>query len=150
LDLCHRHCVNYVSDSHRGQRSVFWFDWRSFSSNDVMTIAFVIVLVVLLLLGAYLRRLRQATLDWVSQIPVLAIFLHEIDEAKPTDPAKTAELLGRSVGKRGLQYAITPPWCTTLTMLHWVLGIGTYIWGFWGFRWYIAAFWPILFSIVKC
>jgi hypothetical protein len=68
---------------------------------------------------------------------------------RASDPAKAAELLGRSVHQRGFQDAITPPWHTRVTFLHWGLCLATYVWGFFILPWYVALLWPVPFAIVK-
>ena len=114
-----------------------------------MIFAFISILIILLVVGAYLSRLRQATLHWGRQIAGLSHLRREIDEAKASDPEKAAELLGRSVHQRGFQDAITPPWQTTFTFLHWGLCIVTYVCGFFILPWYAAALWPLPFAIIK-
>lgn len=114
-----------------------------------MILVFSSVLIVLLVVGAYLSRLRQATLYWGRRIAGLGHIRREIDEAKASDPAKAAELLGRSLHHRGFQDAITPPWQTTFSFLHWALCIATYVWGFFILPLYIAVFLPLPFGIIK-
>jgi hypothetical protein len=114
-----------------------------------MTLAFFATVVLLLVAAAYLSRLRQATLYWGRQIAGLGGLRREIDEAKASDPVKAAELLGRSLHQRGFQDAITPPWHTGLTLLHWALCLATFVWGFFAVPWYIALFWPLPFGIVR-
>jgi hypothetical protein len=114
-----------------------------------MIFVFISSLIILLVVGAYLSRLRQATLHWGRHIAGLDYIRREIDEAKAADPEKAAELLERSVHQRGFQDAITPPWQTTFTFLHWGLCIVTYVWGFFILPWYVAALWPVPFGIIK-
>jgi hypothetical protein len=114
-----------------------------------MIFAFSIVVILLLVVGACRRRLRQATLHWGRLIAGLGNVRHNTDQAKASDPVKAAELLGRSVHQRGFQDAITPPWLTNLTFLYWSLCLGTFIWGFFVLPWYVAVTWPVVFVIGK-
>jgi hypothetical protein len=112
-----------------------------------MIFVFVLVLIFLLVVGAYQSRLRQATLHWGRIIAGLGHVQRDIDQAKDSDPGLAGYLLGRSVHQRGLQDAITPPWLANFTFLHWALCLGTFIWGFFILPWYVALTWPVAFVI---
>jgi len=114
-----------------------------------MIFVFALVLILVLVVGAYLSRLRQATLHWGRLIAGSGHVQRDIDEAKASDPRLAAELLGRSVHPRGLQDAITPPWLTNFTFLYWAVCLGTLIWGFFVLPWYVAAAWPVAFVVGK-
>ncbi len=109
----------------------------------------VLIIVLLLLLGTYQSQLRRATLYWGRLIAEPGHIRRDIDETKPSDPVKAAELLGRSVHQRGFEDAITPPWLTRVTILYWGVCVATYIWGFFLFPWYLAVAWPIAFVLGK-
>ena len=112
-----------------------------------MILVFALIALLLLVVGTFQSRLRQATLHWGRLIAGQEHVRHDIDEAKASDPAKAAELLGRSVHHRGFQDAITPPWLTKLTFLHWAACVAIYIWGFFILPWYVAVAWPVAFVV---
>jgi hypothetical protein len=114
-----------------------------------MIFVLTLLVVLLLVVGAYQSRLRQATLHWGRLIAGLGDVRGNIDQAKASDPVKAAELLGASVHQRGFQDAITPPWLTKLTFLYWSLCLATFIWGFFLLPWYIAVTWPVAFVMGK-
>lgn len=114
-----------------------------------MILAFALVVISLVVTGAYPGRLRRATLYWGRLIAGLGHVQRDIDEAKASDRVMAAELLGRSVHQRGFQDAITPPWLTNFALLYWALCLATYIWGFFVLPWYVAAAWPVAFVVGK-
>jgi hypothetical protein len=112
-----------------------------------MISVFALVVIFLVVTGAYQSRLRKATLHWGRLIAGLGHIRRDIDAAKASDPVKAAESLGRSVDQRGFQDAITPRWHTNFTFLYWVLCLATYIWGFFVLPTYIAVAWPVAFVV---
>ncbi len=112
-----------------------------------MILAFWTVVILLLVAGTLRTRFQQATLHWGRTIAGLGHVEHEITQAKGSDAAHAAELLGRSAHQRGFQDAITPPRQTSLTISYWILCVAIYAWGFFVLPWYLAIAWPVLFVI---
>jgi hypothetical protein len=115
-----------------------------------MIVIFTSFLLLLVIVGAFRKRLQEATLHWGRAIAGQGQIERDIQEAKDSGQMeRAAEMLGCSIHNRGLQDELTPPRQRNLTVVYGFACVGMYVWGFFVLPWYVALPWPIFFGLAE-